>query len=296
MPVIGDVPGLNLDAIVYATDFSPASENAGAYAKLLASYFSTTLVVAHAFTLSQAAMEVEVRQKQVSQQRKDLRALLDNSAASLRASSIEITTELVEGDPKIAIPALADRHASALIVLGTHGGGRIERSIIGSVAEEILRATRWPCLTVGPHTPPPAAAATPPFKRILFATDLSPAAARAAAFAVPFAESCGAAIDVLHVVPKDAVGRPGRLAELQERFYDALDAVVPRQTRERCESRTFVEVGKAHKQILDHVRERSCDLLVLGIHKATHPGLETLKSGAFQLIVDAPCPVLTVTG
>lgn len=295
MPVIGDVPGLNLDAIVYATDFSPCSENAGAFAKLLASYFSTTLVVAHAFTLSQAAMEVEVRQKQVSQQRKDLRTLLDNSAASLSVNSIEIATELVEGDPKIAIPALAERHASALIVLGTHGGGRIERSIIGSVAEEILRGTRWPCLTVGPHTLP-AADATPPFRRILFATDLSLAAARAAAFAVPFAESCRAAIDVLHVVPKDAVDHPGRLAELQGRFYDALDAVVPRQTRERCESRTFIEVGKAHKQILDHVRAWSCDLLALGIHKTSHPGLETLKSGAFQLVVDAPCPVLTVTG
>lgn len=295
MPVIGDVPGLNLDAIVYATDFSFCSENAGAYAKLLASYFSATLVVAHAFTLSQAAMEVEVRQKQVSQQRKDLRALLDNSAASLRVSSIEIATELVEGDPKIAIPALAERHASALIVLGTHGGGRIERSIIGSVAEEILRATRWPCLTVGPHTPP-AAGAMPPFRRILFATDLSPAAARAASFAVPFAEAFRADIDVLHVIPKDAVDNPGRLAELQERFYNALDAVVPRQTRERCESRTYVEVGKAHKQILDHVRARSCDMLVLGIHKTSHPGLEMLKSGAFQLIVDAPCPVLTVTG
>jgi nucleotide-binding universal stress UspA family protein len=60
--------------------------------------------------------------------------------------------------------------------------------------------------------------------------------------------------------------------------------------------RSFVEVGNAHRQILEHIRERSVDLLVLGIRKSSYLGIETRTSRAFQLIVHAACPVLTIVG
>ena len=72
MPMIGDRPEMNVKTVVYATDFSICSQNAGLYAARIASYFSATLLVTHAFTLSQAALEVEINKKRVSQQRKDL--------------------------------------------------------------------------------------------------------------------------------------------------------------------------------------------------------------------------------
>jgi nucleotide-binding universal stress UspA family protein len=106
----------------------------------------------------------------------------------------------------------------------------------------------------------------------------------------------GAAIDVLNVIEGGAVDHPDRLGEIGKRFYSALDAVVPEEAKEFCDPRTFVAVGDAHEQILRHIRERSIDLLVLGIRKTSHLGMETRTSGAFQLIVDSQCPVLTVTG
>lgn len=42
----GDQPNLNILTVVYATDFSPYTENAGTHAKLLAPYFWASLVVA----------------------------------------------------------------------------------------------------------------------------------------------------------------------------------------------------------------------------------------------------------
>lgn len=295
MPVIGDRPDLNLKAIVYATDFSLCSQNAGLYAAALARYFSVELLVAHAFTISQAAMEVEVDDKLVSQQRKDLEFLLAQKANQLAPGSTNAIPILLDGAPDEVLPKLADTHAPSLMVLGTHGGGRIERGVIGSVAEKVLRSTRWPCLTVGPQVPS-ASPGLLPFRRILYATDFTPAAAHAAAYAVSFAEAFGAKIDVLNVVQEEVVEHPDRLSDLRTRFYDALDNLVPQQAREFCDPRTFVEVGKAHAQILKHVTERSIDLLVLGIRKTPHLGMEMRTSGAFQLIADATCPVLTITG
>jgi nucleotide-binding universal stress UspA family protein len=70
---------------------------------------------------------------------------------------------------------------------------------------------------------------------------------------------------------------------------------VPQQAREFCDPRTFVEVGNAHDQILEHIRERSVDLLLLGVRKSSPLGIKMRPSSAFPLIVDAPCPVLTIT-
>ena len=295
MPMIGDRPELNLKTVVYATDFSPASENAGLYAARIADYLSATLLVAHAFNLSQAALEVEISQIQVSQQRKDLESLLSRQALLLGASPIDSISTLIEGEPKDVIPALADNNAPAIIVLGTHGRGRIDRGIIGSVAEKILRSSRWPTLTVGPHVKP-VSSQTFPFARILFATDLSPVGANAAIYAVTFAEVFGAKIDVLNVIQDDAIEHPDRLSDLQAHFFKALEALVPNEAREFCDPRTFVTVGKAHDQILKHIRERSIDLLVLGIHKTSHLRMEMRTSGAFRIVVDAECPVLTIRG
>lgn len=293
MTMMNDKPDLNLKTVIYATDFSLSSENAGLFAARIAAYFSATLLVAHAFTLSQAALEVEVDQLLVSQQRKDLKSLLSRTAIHLGAESVRASGTLLEGDPKEVIPSLADANAPAILVLGTHGGGRLERGIIGSVAEKILRSSIWPSLTVGPHVKP-LSPQTFPFTRMLIATDFTAAAANAAVYAVTFAEMFRAGIDVLNVIQDDAIEHPDRLSELQTRFFKALEGLVPQQARNFCDPRTFVSVGNAHDRILEHIIERSIDLLVLGIRKTSHLGMEMRTSGAFRIIVDAPCPVLTI--
>jgi nucleotide-binding universal stress UspA family protein len=298
MPLMGDRPELNVNAVIYGTDFSLCSQNAGLYSALMAKHFSAKLLVAHAFTLSQAALEVEIDGSLVSQQRQDLQLLLSQKASALASGSFdsfESIPILLDGDPKDVLPRLADEYQPSLLVLGTHGGGWVEQKLIGSVAENVLRSTRWPALTVGPQVQRLTSGRSP-FHRILYATDLTAAAAKAAVFAVSLAQAFGAEIDVLNVIAGGAVDHPDRLGEIGKRFYSALDAVVPEDAKEFCDPRTFVAVGDAHEQILQHIKERSTDLLVLGIRKTSHLGMETRTSGAFRLIVDSQCPVLTVTG
>jgi nucleotide-binding universal stress UspA family protein len=177
---------LQVNAAVYGTDFTVCSQNAGLYAALMARFFSAKLLVTHAFTLSQAAM--------------------------LASDSMEATPLLVDGDPKEVLRKVADEHAPSLLVLGTHGGGWVEREIIGSVAEQVLRSSRWPTMTVGPQVR--SASSRPfPFHRILYATDLSASAARAAAFAASLAQAMGGEMDVLHVIEHGVVERHERLEE-----------------------------------------------------------------------------------
>lgn len=289
-------PAQKVDAVIFATGLLDWSRNAGEYAALVARHFAARLVVAHAFVPSQAAMEAEAKGTPASEQRKDLTSRLAQAVAALSSGSLQISSALLPGVPEKVIPRLAEEYAPSLIALGTHGGSRLGRLVIGSAAEKILRTTCWPCLTIGPRVPPPDARELR-FQRILYATDLTPAAAHAAAFAVFFAETLGAKIDVLHVMHEDGEGRAtGSDRELRQRFYDALDGLVPRYAREFCDARAFVELGGTHRRILEHIEEHGIDLLVLGIKKSPHLDLEMRTSGAFQLLATAPCPVLTITG
>jgi nucleotide-binding universal stress UspA family protein len=286
---------LSIDSVVFATDFSTSSENAGRYAHLLARYFGAHLVVTHAFLASQAAMEAEALSHSHSRERGEMLARLSRVAQAMATDGVEAAPFLLEGNTPKAIAQLAEKHAPCLVVLGTHGAGRMARGLIGSTADKILRSTPWPCLVVGPHVPDASLHAVP-FKRILFATDFTPEAAHAAIYAVTLATEAGADIDVLNVMPLHSFSHPERKAELAKQFFSELDRVVPRQAREFCNPHTFVDTGNAHRRILEHIREYGVDLLVIGVRNSSHLDLEIRTSNAFGLVVESTCPVLTIRG
>jgi universal stress protein A len=53
------------------------------------------------------------------------------------------------GDPASVIVAVAEELDVDLIVMPTHGHKGVERMILGSVAERVVREARWPVLTIG---------------------------------------------------------------------------------------------------------------------------------------------------
>ncbi len=168
----------------------------------------------------------------------------------------------------------------------------MERHLLGSVAEGILRAVQSPILTVGPHVAVPSSARLE-FRHILYATDFSAAAAHAASYAFALARAFGNDIDLLHVVSAEATARYD-VAEREHELLGALDKLVPEDARELCQPRTFVEFGDARECIISHARERSVDLIVLGAHQHSHLAMHLRTGPAFQIIVKAPCPVLTI--
>lgn len=296
-----DVPAnpalLPFKAIVYATDFSTYSENAGHFANSLARRFDAALLVAHAFVLSYPAMELEAEdgRKRKSEQRKDLETALDATAKRFGEGVKKTAPVLLDGDPREQIPRLAGEHAPSLIVLATRGRGRMERGIIGSVAERIMRGSGGPALTVGPLVPA-CEPSRPLFQRVLYATGLSPAAARGAAYAAATAEAFGSSLEVLHVVNPDDVADKDRFTEVQKRFRAVLDEMAPQHAEKISQPEGLVEVGSAHERILEYLEESKVDLLVLSIRRSSHLWLQSRLSGAFHIIANAPCPVLTVTG
>lgn len=286
---------LSLNAVIFATDFSPCSVNAGRYAAPLARQFETDLLICHAFELSEPAMEVEAEHQNgaKSEQRRELEAALRSAAEQFCDGATCVAPQLLEGDPREKVPELAQTLAPSFIVLGTEGRGRVGRGLVGSVAEGILRRAAVPAITVGPQVPPFQREGSP-FRRILYATGLSPAAAHAAGHAVAVARASGAELHVLHVIHPEDVEDENRMRQIRGQFSAIIEGIAPDHAQGILSPAGFVEVGNAHQQILHHVREFSADLLVLGVRKTSHLWLEARRSGAFQIIAEAPCPVMTI--
>lgn len=66
----------------------------------------------------------------------------------VRAHDVDVEVAVEIGDPADEILAYADDVEADLIVAGTHGRSGIERRIIGSVAERLVRHASCPVMTV----------------------------------------------------------------------------------------------------------------------------------------------------
>lgn len=282
-----------LRSIVLATDFSSSVRAAERYAALLAQHYDADLIVAHAFMLEQPAMEVEEFADVRSMQRQDLDRRLSEKVNELAGIAPRSTSVLGRGSPAEVVDRLLQQHRPAMVVLGTHGGGAMERRFIGSVAEGILRTVPDPVLTVGPHVATPSADRLV-FRHILYATDFSAAAACAGSHALALARSFGSDLDVLHVVSEDAIGKRDLIIRKEREFLAAIGELIPGDGHAFPRSHTFVEAGKARERILEHAREGGADLIVLGAHYHSHFARHLRTGPAFQIILDATCPVLTV--
>ena len=61
---------------------------------------------------------------------------------------IDVLTDVVRGDPSRAICDYAEKRNVDLVVMGTHGRRGIDRYLLGSVTERVIRAVDVPVLTV----------------------------------------------------------------------------------------------------------------------------------------------------
>lgn len=69
-------------------------------------------------------------------------------ASQLQDAGVEVETNVEEGVPHKTILSYADEKDVDLIVMGTHGKTGLDRLLLGSVTEKVVRASERPVLTV----------------------------------------------------------------------------------------------------------------------------------------------------
>ena len=73
---------------------------------------------------------------------------LDAFAKEYREGELQVITEVAQGNAAKELLHRAYKNQADLIVIGTHGLSRIEKFLIGSVAEKVVRGASCPVLVV----------------------------------------------------------------------------------------------------------------------------------------------------
>lgn len=145
-------PGGVFYRIVVPTDFSRCAEEAWALAQRLADAFGSELVLLHVlveaplfqegpFTMDKARRVYEAARKWAEES-------LEQWAGTARGKGLNVRWVLRTGVPYREIVALATDERADLVLMGTHGRGGIDRALLGSVADRVVRLAPCPVLTV----------------------------------------------------------------------------------------------------------------------------------------------------
>jgi universal stress protein A len=132
--------------ILFATDFSPASEAALQYATSLAHDAGATLLILHVEELPLPYAGSEVYLTQLPYPDPELRKRLESIVPADR--SVRCQHRIVQGMPGEGIVRVAQDERADLIVIGTHGRSGLSRVLMGSVAEAVMRRASCPVLTI----------------------------------------------------------------------------------------------------------------------------------------------------
>lgn len=140
--------------ILVPTDFSSASEQAWRAARELARTTGAELVLLH--VLVQAPLYSESpfsgpRLREVYESAREWAAKkLEQWADEARTAGLIVRVEARAGVPYQEILTMAKSAGIDLIVLGTRGRGGVERALLGSVADRVIRLAPCPVLSVRP--------------------------------------------------------------------------------------------------------------------------------------------------
>lgn len=217
---------------------------------------------------------------------------------ALDLEALSIVQNQIEADSAPErIVAYAEAEGIDLVVMSTHGRRGVQRMLLGSVTEEVVRKVPCPVLAVrsdGEEAP------SPTVRRILVPVDFSDASTAAVRHANALAQTYGAEIDLLHVVEQvvypSAYGVEPAYFPTQEvlaRVERTLGEIA-REDLGQEQVKVSAVVGYAPMSILRHAEENDIDLIVIATHGRSGLDRMLLGSVAERVLRRAPTPVFIV--
>jgi nucleotide-binding universal stress UspA family protein len=287
--------------VLVPIDFSETSKKAMFYAAHLASMFTAKLTAAHiipdfnAFNYSYpfAGDPAEFEAKALAETK---RLLPEEIPANYR-DQLHTQTIAKCGDIREELLGIVTDEKVDLVVMGTHGRRSLARHLLGSVTEGLLRRVPVPILTIShrgtqQHADSPF---TVPFRRILYATDLSEEGLSGGLhYCTDLARTLGARLTLLHVMHLPETPAFDDEATLQAQRMGDLHKAVQREHGEDLHVTTEVLRGTPHREILKYAESAETDLIVINLQSKGLLERTLLGSTAERVIRSAHIPVLSI--
>lgn len=282
------------ERILVPTDGSSVAAAAGEAAVALADQFGAGLHAIYVVDRRNLprGFESEAAEERVEQGEVALSTLSEQASAA----GLDVTTSLLgaENSEPVhrAIIDYTDGHDIDCVVMGTHGRSGVGRFVLGSVAEQTLRESPVPVLTLHEET-----SFDPALDSILVPTDGSESAEAALDHAIEYALETDGTIHIVNVVDTRVLAEGfdagSALDALEEAGERALEVAIHRAEDAGVSSvQASVLSGTPHRAICDYVEDRDVDGIVMGTHGRTGIERYILGSVTERVVRHSDVPVI----
>lgn len=286
---------MKLDHILFPIDFSENSRKLNGQVEWLANRFGSRVTLLHVFEIPASwygACEASFVNMDC------FNAIADAEKQRLLEYPIQVPEAhveriLAEGDAAWHILDWANDHEVDLIVMGTHGYGRIRGLLLGSVAAKVIHSvdcTVWTQSTAHANMRVPQGGVA----NIICALELTEEAVPLLQYAKSVASEFGAKVRLVHSVP-EAETRPNKYFDFDLHRYLTESARVEISKLQRGAGTDFpltIVGGGISRAVASIAAEKGADLVIIGRGKAQEQ-FGRLRSHAYEIVRDAPCPVLS---
>ena len=289
---------ISFSRILFPVDLSPQSRQAAPFVAAMATRFSSEVLVLHVVEphLSYYPIPAAVTSAAIKSDQARWQARQDEleSFVSSYLRGVSPASELAEGDAAERIVACARESRADLIMMPTHGYGKFRRLLLGSVTAKVLHDAECPVWT-GVHADQMWSVPGAGWHRFLCAVDEDPGDVPLLKWAAQFACEQRADLRVVHAVHAGAPRHTGGESESLREFL--LGVAKETLARMQTDAGTSFEIdfvfGPAGHVMHEAARECRADLILIG-RGAIRKGFGRLRSSAYEVIRDAPCPVISV--
>jgi nucleotide-binding universal stress UspA family protein len=266
-----------IESILFPVDFSPRCDATAVHVEALAVRFHARLILLHAVEVPFAligsrdfAPPGDFIAAHVRNARSRLNSYL---AADLKQVGAERL--VVESDAAQAVLKHASANNVSLIMMPTHGLGPFRRYLLGSVTAKVLHDAPCPVWTSA-HIEDAPQPDKPAFDRIVCAVDFGPASERTLRWASQLAVEYDARLLLVHA------GQPEHASPKAAELLEKTGAAAGIR----------IQPGEPAKVVGAIAEQEKANLLVIARGGAGAGG--GLRSHAYAIVRNAPCPVVSV--
>jgi nucleotide-binding universal stress UspA family protein len=273
-------------------DFSEPSKKAVNYGLSLALEFEARLILTHIVAYDSIAyLTAKAR-------------LLELIPPDCR-ESIDFELIVNSGDVRGELLGIVEDKNIDLVVMGSRGRSYLERMLLGSVTERMLRKVHVPILTVS-HVNPEKELLKPgpvPLHHLLYATDLTDGSEAGLEFSIRLARGLDAQLTVAHVLqPMDPAQLglettafvPDYVAGIRAEAAERLNRAVALVSDGSVPIKTVLVDGVPYDRINALATQQKADLVIINLLGKGRLERAFLGATAERVIRTAPVPVLSL--
>ena len=318
--------------IMCAVDFSDVSQEIVNYSVALCRTFQAKLFLVHVvsdikttigFAYSEVNLDIERLQKE------HVITAGEMIEELVKDANIDYEILIVTGNAATEVSKVALSKKPDLLITASYGKSGIERFMIGSVTERLMKIIHCPLLVLNIHgdTLISQNLYEIKMKKVLIACDFSADSKFAVDYALSLAQEFQTEIHLVHVInPHEHIdlntvdyynALPGGCAqwatsdyfevqqkltgenreknrELRENLKKQLMCMVPDESKAWCTPHAVLLDGVPYKKLVNYAKDHDIDLMVLGIRGHTLWDKLMVGSTVDRVVRHTSCPVLVV--